>query len=410
MTQSEPSLKERIALFKEQIRLHTEISKTSFSIAQKNMLAIPTHPIVYPHHYEAIYDAIRVELGQSGISANLVDVYAELRPELMKFLVKENVFPSDYNLERWHSVVSETIRGECRRNPTLNHASASFRAPEAFETSPNAQFYSYVDKTIDTNSVHFCICAPKNTVMLCNNVSHVHCLGARRATFHQPHQTDDYRDRLVCGEFNQNIVACNILGPCGSNERWNTLIGLVCRSFAPVHGSELCNLFDLKLSREPKWQGPRSCLASFMYSSREEDILGKRGDRDFSLLPHTRDRLVRSREIAVYESKVHHAQYLDLFHPHHSRIDARNACALTLALVAFVDATDSTLWLELWELWCRLIRAHIRTKRCYHCKRAFSEGLSLVILCFAITEGGVSNSFFRRCEEFLMMVKILETE
>lgn len=404
MSHAEPTTKERIALLKEQIRLHAEISKPSFSVAPRNMLPIPSHPTIYPNHYEAIYSMVRAR-----VSTRLIEMDPAMRPILMSWLVEEDIFPSDYNLERWHSEVAETIRGDCRRNRHINHAEVQVRSEESFTKTPNAQSYTYVDKTISIDEVHYCLCAPRNTIMLCNNTSHMHCADAKRSFINQSFKTDEYRDRLVCGELNQNIVACNLLGACGSNERWTTLIGLVGR-LVPVHGSELCNLFDSKLSREEKWKGPRSCLASFMYSSLDERALGKRGDRDFSLLPHTRDRLVRSRDIAIYESKVHHAQYLDLYHPHHARVDSRNACALTLALIAFVEATDSTIWLEIWELWCRLVRAHIRATKCFACKRTFAEGMAFVVLCCSITEGGVSYSFFGKCESFLEMIFSLNSE
>ena len=336
-----------------------------------------------------------------GARTRLCD--SSLTDEELEWLRKEIRF--DYCHFVWcHKYAQPRL---CRRIPPCQPIERNEEL-QFFDT-PNAQFFD--EKHGD------CLCTTEDAIVLCNDLSHQHSKNGwatQIATTHRDPAAlfsfqrsvgsiDRYRDRLLCGSYNQNIVAARVFGP-GSNQRWETMLDVASSLPEIQHSASLFNKLDEVLRRDENLSELRHCIWTFSYSSSKKE---HPGDRKMSLPPKTIHYLKsRSRRGEHCEPRtVSDAGYLDAGHPIHWRFDAREAAETTLGLALFVEATKNSNWLNVWNHWFRIVVQHC--SNCRECRRRFVEFLSCVLLLEQLTLGVFTLDFRVRLERFLCALKTL---
>jgi len=398
---------ERVKVAREQVALHRAHRRATFEITDAESLKMPRFPWKPLAYYELLYVYLCEQL--FGVGYALADenrvgrCASHVAHEVALTILEElGVADTDVRLKQWRRECATTHSFRCavvnRKLPL--HAECRARRTEDFESCPNAAHYKHSEATEVGENLEFCVCAVENTIMLCNDLSHRHCARARAALMREQDDTDSYRDRLVTGQFNQNIVAVGVLGHNGSRDRWMTLRTLLWELPNAPHSVTLVNEFDHRLRAEPKLIALRCCIATFTFASYDEAVRGKPIDRELALLPHTYQQLLMRGSIPPYAKTVRDAEYLDAAHPHHARVDARRAADMTLTVLLFLFATESSAWLAAWTMWYKILVEHCN--ECEFCRSAMIESLAFLVMCFSLCQPtSVSSMLFAQCEALL---------
>jgi hypothetical protein len=409
----------RRRLRQEQIERHARHHRASFAVT-------PLQPKLYPpdvpRYYSLMFDEFLERTGtQPGQATARVEATVA-QMTACAILDSSRIGDTDLRIEEWRNV--------CRRTETERacmhcvHSTLHERSARQFDQTPNAAFYDHVGpafalngRVVDEQEAAgvisgfrhgqleqvYCTCASDNTIMLCNNQSHVHSADDDRHLLALPEAQDVFRECCVTGHHNQNIVSCNAMGERGSRERWMTLTTLVAKLYWPTHGSDLCNSFDDVMAKySDETDAVRGCLAQFTFSTYSEATLGKDGDRELPLIEHARHRLRLSGTIAPEDIT---AEHLDWYHPHRVRVNARNAILMTLSIQLFADATEWRVWcVTAWTEWSRIVLVHCT--HCYTCRAAMIEGLAFVFFCSALHP--ISQRIIANIEQLLAQLKRLK--
>lgn len=401
-------------------------SETILTVAEKRRRLFERQREIYRAHRAS---RTQIDGCDSGFAPRHIDalwtrLYDEIRPgERPAFAVEEMLREDrEYLAEklarnetflRWMEFTAHPF--SCRAR---HHVGFATRNNAEFFSCPNASYYQRSTSSATDN----CTCATRNTIMLCNDLSHQHSRIGWQAQIDATHtedplprfftfdtsvtSTDRYRDRLTCGSFNQNIVAANTFGP-GTAERWEQLMNIAIDMSEPPHSITLFNRLDAYLSREPALSDLRHCIDCFSTKSPDVWKSGKSIDRRMSLPPRVIEYLksrCRRFDSAHFEPRyVRDAGYLDATHPHHSRFDATDANSTTLALALFVEATGNSLWLRVWQAWCSMLERHCAT--CPHCCERLVEFLSCIVILAQLTPGVIEYSYAERLEVLLLRLK-----
>lgn len=349
--------------------------------------------------WEPLYDRLMVGTRRRLCDSSLSD--AELA-----WLRRETRY--DYCYFVWN--LKYTQYDECPRRPRCVPTERN-DVTQFFDT-PNAQFYEQRHTA--------CYCLTENTLVLCNDLSHQHSKNGWQTQIAETHRDptqlpahfsfqrsiesiDRYRDRLLFGAYNQNIVAAGVFG-AGTQQRWDAMLE-VCAALPEIHHSaSLYNRLDALLAEDANLSELRHCIWTFSYSSsrRREHP----GDRAMSLPPKTIYYLKSRASKSEYcePRTVADAGYLDAGHPVHWRFDAREAQETTLALALFVEATKNSNWLNVWNHWFRLVQTHCA--ECLECKRAFVEFLGCILLLEQTTLDVFTLDFRVRLERLLFALRL----
>lgn len=390
------------------------MSRASFAV---EIGFVPNYPPDVPNYYVLMYlEFLHDTKTQAGHANRLIGTPDASKVALQILERVEADEKVDLRLRDWRHICTRT-------STTCNHTEHSQphkRDRKDFAKTPNSRYYTRVKPGLSLrgesiseelaasviagfrsgklDQLH-CVCASENTIMLCNNQSHVHSAAHSSLILAEPESEDEFRERAVTGAYNQNIVAVDVFGEKGSLERWMVLKQLVSQLYVPTHGAELCNTFDQALAQiDDETNSIRCCMAQFTYSTYAEAIGGKTGDREMPLLEHSRYRLRRSGIISATDTTSEH---LDWFHPHRSRINARNAILMTMAILLFAESTDWRVWrFTAWSEWSGIVVRHCR--ECMTCRASMIEGLSFVFFCAALHP--VSKSMIANLEQLLALL------
>jgi hypothetical protein len=404
----------RQRLRQEQIERHERYRRESFSVTP---VQARLYPPEVPRYYVLMFDEFLERTGAKAGQANALMGTAVAQTTAGEILEASKIADTDLRIEAWRDVCMRTENERVCMHGV--HSMLHEREPKQFDATPNAAFYDLVRPAFALNGQvvdeaqaasvisgfrrgHleqvYCTCASDNTIMLCNNQSHVHSDSDN--VFALPEDQDVFRECCVTGLHNQNIVACDAMGECGSRERWMTLTSLVAKLYWPTHGSDLCNSFDdVMATYSDETNMVRGCLAQFTFSTYSEATLGKDGDRELPLIEHARHRLRLSGTIAPDDITSEH---LDWYHPHRVRVNARNAVLMTLSIQLFAHATEWRVWcVTAWTEWSRIVFAHCT--HCYTCRAAMIEGLSFIFFCSALHP--ISHRIVANLEQMLVQLK-----
>lgn len=290
---------------------------------------------------------------------------------------------SDSVMLDWIELTRQRYTRACPTSYTGEHSEIKERTD--FSRQPSSAYFTQSYPIVSGRDYVYCTCAENNTILMCNNLSHAHCVHSVHIRSRSTHQC---MDRQVCGQDNQNIVATGTFGN-DTRRRWAHLLS-TSRSFdKPVHSIDLFNELERNMAIDEDLKGLRFCMASFSHRSRSEAVLGHPSDKTLSLLPVTKKSFPKA-------NSVRDAMYMDSYHPHHDRIDARNANQVTMAILLFVEATGSSLWNRVWKIWRTLLLEHC--DRCMSCKSACLEFMSLLCVMNFASRGVFPKRFTSNVE------------
>lgn len=241
-----------------------------------------------------------------------------------------------------------------------------------FNICPNA-FIASVSEFIED-----CSCAESAGIMLCNNASHWHSRKGPIACLAEMPAVDQFRDRLLFGVNNQNIV---LMAPFAQNslKKWHNISSrLHSPYFCANHGDVLCEQFNSEMQKNQELEGLRYCLYSFLNLSVQQSETGKVGDSSASLLPATIKHLISKKTMRKGGKSCRDAGFIDQTHPRRSRVSANRGATLGVAILFFFVATQSHAWQSVWSLWKNVILNH----RCsLNCHSSVAEAFAFLYLC-----------------------------
>ena len=282
-----------------------------------------------------------------------------------------------------------------------------------FDSCPNAAYYDEPR----TSAARKCLCHLRNTVILCNDLSHSHTRVGWQQQIDATHtdapatyrfesevqSIDRFRDRLTFGSFNQNIVATEPFGPA-SHQRWEALLRIAARHCTPTHSISLFNTLDARLKADSALSATRRCLDCFAYKTLLAMRRGQPRDRRLSLIPETIFHLKQTEGERAGEPRfVRDAGYLDANHPFHTRFDACDANETTMAVLLFIEATGNSMWLRVWQVWVTVVAEHCNT--CIGCRQRLIEFLACVTLLGQITPSVLPSLFAQNIERLLKLLR-----
>lgn len=242
--------------------------------------------------------------------------------------------------------------------------------------TPNTTYFTPARSVRTRDTLYFCTCAVNNTVVLCCNVAHAHSehgwvtqLGTTMLEYggalydfvRDQFSIDRYRDRLVTGVYNQNVVAAGTFG-IETRERWVRLCQVARLCHVPTHSHLIFQQFEDELDSRESTRPFVQCLRSFCVRTYAEAHRGTPADQCSSYPPETIDYLRRHpldrRRADVVPYNVREGNYIDANHSLHTRVDAYSATEVTLALILFYVTTGSAGWKACWKLWIELLSLH----------------------------------------------------
>jgi len=249
-------------------------------------------------------------------------------------------FSSDSVWPLWQSCVNKV--STCTSD---EHSELAPRLSTHMNHSPNVMFYD------EASAAWRCSCAHNGTVVLCGVACHKHTLDPKRLC--------NAAERA--GAENQSIIAAGVFGPA-TRARWQSLM-IVCDALdSPMHSRLLVKTFIEAMQLDEHMTKLLPCLLEFSTKPRAGWTIGKQHDAliDFWNASNTRDRFV--------SADSHARERFDLFDP----------VAMTLALLLFVEATQTVGWQNAWRLWNNAMACHCNA--CPFCANQLSESFYRLVV------------------------------
>lgn len=248
------------------------------------------------------------------------------------------------------------------------------RVPGALSSQPNAVYLEPPEaptyKNGNRNQLVYCECALATTVVLCAHPSHCHCRPETTTTTAARSWDPDEPagNRFRTGANNRAIVACGVLGR-ETRSRWQTLCNMCTHLTPPDHGASLYEVFAKAVCTEPLLKPMLECLAEFANNSPGSSLFGK---------PHEYHHERRTQFGASIGPDADGRIMLDAEHHCRERFQADCPYATSLAILMFVETTNSSIWLNVWRFWESAVVHH--TNVCPPCFNKMRQSLYRLVV------------------------------